>query len=227
MAAGSHHEENISIKSKKSAFNKMNNWIVEEKKNEENDFANEIIDTNGGRDDDDEYVVKNQESHYDREEEENSAPVVTWDEKLESKNEKLDRVIARESAHKQKSGEFEVEKSNTLFGTNVALWGEEEVSNETAYEREEFLESTKIRHKKPDNWDMELDAGKVKKTKKQKMERNGDPRLRQEMVHMQFRHKQNEINKKKKKLDEAVKLKHTQKKKKLRKIKNKSLMRDD
>jgi len=45
---------------------------------------------------------------------------------------------------------------------------------------------------------MQLDAGKVKKTKKQKMERNGDPRLRQEMVHFGFRHKQEMINKNKK-----------------------------
>ncbi|ORX45039.1 hypothetical protein BCR36DRAFT_248702, partial [Piromyces finnis] len=222
VAAGSHKETNA-IKSKKSVLNKISNWIIEEKKEDENDMSHEIINHN---DDDEEYVVKNQvmEGHADRGE---SAPVVTWDERLESKHEKLDRVIARESAHKEKSGEFEVEKSNTVYGTNVALWGEEEVSNETAYEREEFLESTKIRHKKPDNWDMELDAGKVKKTKKDKMERSGDPRVRQEMVHFGFRHKQEMMNKNKRKLEEAVKIKQTQKKKKLRKMKNKKLMRDD
>lgn len=185
-------ETTTTVKPKKSALNKIGNWIIEEKREEDEALANEVI---GSDHDDDEYVVKNQvkESSSNRAD---SAPLVTWDERLESKHEKLDQVIARETAHKQESGEFEIDKSNTLFGSNVALWGEEEVSNETAYEREEFLESTKIRHKKPDNWDMELDKGKVKKTKKQKMERNGDPRVRQEMVHFGFRRIQEKMNKK-------------------------------
>jgi len=209
-------------KPKKSALNKIGNWIIEEKREEDEALANEVI---GPDHDDDEYVVKNQvkESSSSRVD---SAPLVTWDERLESKHEKLDRVIARETAHKQESGEFEIDKSNTLFGSNVALWGEEEVSNETAYEREEFLESTKIRHKKPDNWDMELDKGKVKKTKKQKMERNGDPRVRQELVHFGFRRIQDKLNKKK--LEEKVKIKSSQKKSKMRKQKKmKKSIRED
>jgi len=212
------HEE--SLKSKKSELSKIGNWIIEEKK-KDHSFEDEIIHDDN---DDDEYVVKNQikENHTERPD---SAPLVTWDEKLETKQEKLERVIARESAHIEKSGEFEVDKSNTLFGSNVALWGEEEVSNETAYEREEFLESTKIRHKKPDNWDMALDAGKVKKTKKQKIERNGDPRIRQEMVHLGFRRIQEKMNKNRKNLEESVKIKSSQKKR-IRKAKNKNL-RDD
>lgn len=107
------HEEASSLKPKKSALSKIGNWIVEEKK-EDDTYNDEVIHNN---DDDDEYVVKNQvkENYSERAD---SAPVVTWDEKLESKQEKLDRVIARESAHIEKSGEFEVDKSNTLYGSN-------------------------------------------------------------------------------------------------------------
>jgi len=113
--AGSHHEDNTMMKStKKSGLSKISNWIVKEKSEDENDISNEII---GPNEDDNDYIIKNQvkESEEDRRD---SAPLVTWDERLESKHEKLDRVIARESAHKQKSGEFEIEKSNTVYGTN-------------------------------------------------------------------------------------------------------------
>lgn len=106
------------------------------------------------------------------------AVVIRHDETMESKREKLDQLIKREmdQSSSAQAKELLLSKSaNAQFQGDVETWDEKDAAIEK--KRLALIKKTKTKRKRPDQYDLDYDRGKVKKVKKKNSDKFNKPNV--------------------------------------------------
>ncbi|KAI8099106.1 uncharacterized protein BX664DRAFT_254893 [Halteromyces radiatus] len=118
-----------------------------------------------------------------------AAIVVNHDDRMDDKRSKLDALIEREAtqSNSQKAKDELLTKANGQFFDSVGRWDDQEEDMGTTVdskekERKALLQQMKTKRKKMDAYDLDYDRGKIKKVKKKRHEKFGQPNLFQAMA---------------------------------------------
>lgn len=106
------------------------------------------------------------------------AVVIRHDETMESKREKLDQLIKREMDQSSSAHAKELllsKSSNAQFQGDVETWDEKDAATEK--KRLALIKKTKTKRKRPDQYDLDYDRGKVKKVKKKNNDKFNKPNV--------------------------------------------------
>lgn len=106
------------------------------------------------------------------------AVVIRHDETMESKREKLDQLIKREMDQSSSANAKELllsKSSNAQFQGDIETWDEKDAATEK--KRLALIKKTKTKRKRPDQYDLDYDRGKVKKVKKKNNDKFNKPNV--------------------------------------------------
>ncbi|KAI7879931.1 cysteine proteinase, partial [Lichtheimia hyalospora FSU 10163] len=106
------------------------------------------------------------------------AVVIRHNETMESKRDKLDQLIKREMDQSSSSQAKELllsKSTNAQFQGDVETWDEKDAANEK--KRLALIKKTKTKRKRPDQYDLDYDRGKVKKVKKKNNDKFNKPNV--------------------------------------------------
>ena len=106
------------------------------------------------------------------------AVVIRHNETMESKRDKLDQLIKREMDQSSSSQAKELllsKSTNAQFQGDVETWDEKDAATEK--KRLALIKKTKTKRKRPDQYDLDYDRGKVKKVKKKNNDKFNKPNV--------------------------------------------------